>query len=362
MGRKPTKPGAIPNLRKRVRGNKTWYYYDHGGRPRREEALGCDYGLAIKRWAELENASEIPAPAIVTFRHVADAYRKAVIPTKAERTQADNAKELTRLLAFFDDPPGPFEAIEPQHVKLYLKWRKDAPVRAKREKALLSHIWNWACGEGYTALRNPCAGIKGKKTKGRDAYIEDFQFKAIWTHASVVLQDAMDLSYLTGQRPADVLRMSEHDVRDGSVNVRQGKTQTKVRIEEVGELAKVLARIRTRKSGYQVWNTRLVVNEDGKPIGQNAISRHWVAACKLAKVVGLQYRDLRAKAATDTEESTGNIRSAQKQLGHASVTMTEHYVRNRRGAKVMPTGHKALESIPQSENAPHGNLLSGQAK
>ena len=39
----------------------------------------------------------------------------------------------------------------------------------------------------------------------------------------------------------------------------------------------------------------------------------------------------------DKEESTGNIRAAQKQLGHKNVAMTEHYVRNRRGAKVTPT-------------------------
>ena len=49
-----------------------------------------------------------------------------------------------------------------------------------------------------------------------------------------------------------------------------------------------------------------------------------------------QFRDLRAKAATDKTEST-DIRQAQKQLGHTTVTMTEHYVRGRRGEKVSPT-------------------------
>ncbi|MGF6595416.1 integrase [Paraburkholderia sp. GAS448] len=50
-----------------------------------------------------------------------------------------------------------------------------------------------------------------------------------------------------------------------------------------------------------------------------------------------QFRDLRAKAGTDKTDSTGDIRQAQKQLGHTSVAMTEHYVRNRRGEKVKPT-------------------------
>ncbi|WP_150698139.1 tyrosine-type recombinase/integrase [Pandoraea terrae] len=50
-----------------------------------------------------------------------------------------------------------------------------------------------------------------------------------------------------------------------------------------------------------------------------------------------QFRDLRAKAGTDKAEGSGDIRAAQKQLGHSSITMTERYVRNRRGAKVGPT-------------------------
>jgi integrase len=50
-----------------------------------------------------------------------------------------------------------------------------------------------------------------------------------------------------------------------------------------------------------------------------------------------QMRDLRAKAATDKEESTGNIRAARDQLGHTTVGMTEHYIRMRKGMKVTPT-------------------------
>ena len=50
-----------------------------------------------------------------------------------------------------------------------------------------------------------------------------------------------------------------------------------------------------------------------------------------------QFRDLRAKAGTDKTESTGDIRAAQRQLGHRSLNMTEHYVRERKGDNVEPT-------------------------
>ncbi|KRG47391.1 integrase [Stenotrophomonas panacihumi] len=340
MGRKPTKPGAIPHLRARVRRGKTWYYYDHGGTPRREEPLGCDYGLAIQRWAVLEGTASAPAAARVMFDWVCDRYMADVASRKASRTFADNQREVAKLREFFCDPPAPLEAIQPVSVRQYMTWRTKGGtghVRANREKALLSHIWNFARDRGYTALPNPCAGIKGFKETGRDVYIDDSQYEAVWEQADICLRDAMDLAYLTGQRPADVLGLSEMDVRDGAVHVAQGKTGKRLRVEVVGELAQLLERVRARKRGYKVHSTRLVVNEGGRPIGVNAMSRRWVKACAAAKVEGIQFRDLRAKAGTDKADAAGDIRQAQRQLGHGSVVMTEHYVRNRRGDKVTPT-------------------------
>jgi integrase len=49
-----------------------------------------------------------------------------------------------------------------------------------------------------------------------------------------------------------------------------------------------------------------------------------------------QFRDLRAKAATDKEESAG-LDAAQAQLGHSTSAMTSKYVRHRLGKLVKPT-------------------------
>lgn len=341
MGRRPCKPNAIPRLRVRVKpSGRTFYYYDHGGRPRHEEPLGCDHGLALRRWAEIERASPETHVDIVTFRYVAERYRAIVIPTKAPRTQADNAKELKQLLKYFDDPPCPLEAIEPRHVKQFLTWRSQAAkIRANREKALLSHIWNWAREQGYTALTNPCAGVKGNRETGRDVYIEDEMFQAVWRVADSSLRDAMDLAYLSGQRVADTLKMDERDLRDGFLHVKQGKTGVRRRIEIVGELAELIERVAARKLKYSVHATRLIVDEHGQPLNYDRLRRSFRNACNSLNIDpnAFQLRDLRAKAGTDKADSASDIREAQKQLGHTSVTMTEKYTRNRRGAKVSPT-------------------------
>lgn len=338
MGRRPKSADAVPRLRKRrQKSGRVFYYYDHGlvDGARKEEPLGSDYALAIKRWAEIEHESRDCVAKATTFRHVADAYRAEVIPTKSRGTQRQNLVELAKLIEFFDDPPGPLEAIQPQHVRQYLRWRRDAPTSANRERALLSHLWNWARAMGYTALANPCTGVQGHRERGRDIYVEDDAYRAVYEAACVPLCDAMDLAYLTGQRPSDVLKMDERDVRDGNLHLRQTKTGAALRIAIEGELVLVLARIATRKAQLVVRSTRLIVDERGQPLAPTALRSRFDRARK-ATGQTWQFRDLRAKAASDKADSA-DIRQAQRQLGHASVTMTEHYVRQRRGDRVTPT-------------------------
>jgi integrase len=99
-----------------------------------------------------------------------------------------------------------------------------APVRANREIALLSHVWNMAREWGYTAKENPVKGVRKNKEKPRDFYADDAVWSAVYAAACVELQDAMDLNYLTGQRPADVLKMRLADIKDGAIEVQQNKT------------------------------------------------------------------------------------------------------------------------------------------
>ena len=63
MGRKPykTEP-ASGHARRRQKSGRTYYYYDAGGRPRREIPLGPDLVEAVKRWADLERERAPPPP------------------------------------------------------------------------------------------------------------------------------------------------------------------------------------------------------------------------------------------------------------------------------------------------------------
>lgn len=355
MGRKPTRNVHLPpGLRARHRGEVTYYYYDHGGKPRREEPLGTDYRKAVTRWAEIEQV-DTPKEGAKTFNDAVTSYLRIVLKDKAPRTQADNLAELENLREYFENDT-PLDEIEPVHISAYLDWRHQKSVatyvakkqkvppnaghvRANRELALFSHIFNHARAQGLTKAANPCAGIKKNKESGRNVYIEDDFYARVYANADQPTKDAMDLAYLAGQRPQDTLNYDERDIRDGCLLIDQGKTKKKLRMEVTGELKAVIDRIRARKAGYKVVTTALVVNEKGERMTLRALQLRFMNAREKAgiKQDDFQFRDLRAKAATDKTDSTGDIRQAQKQLGHESVSMTEHYVRKRRGEKVGPT-------------------------
>lgn len=343
MGRRPTRNRLPPGMRARHRGSKTYYFFDIGGKPRKEISLGADFVDAMRRWAKMQ---EITPSNVATFRDAAERYFIDIVPTKALRTQDDNAKELPMLYQVFDNPPARLSEIEPVHVSKYIRWRmaraaewyadKEKPVppnaghvRANRDVALLSSIFNHARSVGLTSAPNPCSGVRKNRESGRDIYIEDDLYKAVWDLSDEPLRDAMDLAYLTGQRPADTLGFTEHDIRDGYLHVQQGKTKSKIRIEISGELESVIDRIRRRKASYTVSSISLVVNEHGQALLSDALRSRFDRARELAGVdkSQFQFRDLRAKAGTDKAESAGDIRQAQKQLGHRSTAMTEHYQR-----------------------------------
>jgi len=292
---------------------------------------------------------------MATFKEAATIYTQDIIPTKAPRTQSDNLKELAFLLEFFDEG-ALLDEIEPVHIKQYLRWRhqkavawfesKKLPVpanaghvRANREVALFSHIFNNAREIGLTKAANPCLGVKKNTEDGRDVYVEDDLFAKVYEKADQPTRDAMDLAYLAGQRPQDTLNYDERNIKDGYLMIGQEKTKKKLRMEVTGELKAVIDRIRTRKAAYKVVSTALVVNESGQRMTLGALQKRFSAARAAAGVPieQFQFRDLRAKAGTDKTDTSGDIRQAQRQLGHESLAMTEHYVRKRRGDKVGPT-------------------------
>lgn len=311
-----------PHMHRKVRGGVARYYYG-----RQSVALGSDFTAALRRYAELHTAT----PAIATFANAAAAYSRDELPKKAPATQAGYSAQLATLVASIGHMP--LEEITPKDVaevmKALGKKRVDArgrahggPIIATRTKALLSAVLTFARREGLMNGPNPCAGIRGVKSR-RDRSVTDAELQDALTRAGPELAGFLELVYRTGQRPGDVVKMRRSDVQDGALWVRQAKTQAKVRIDIVGPLAALLARLQAGP----VASVYLVHDHRGQPFTLAALRKRFKR-----KGLDWQIRDLRAKAATDSPDA----RAAQTLLGHAAASTTDGYIRQRAGQRARP--------------------------
>lgn len=340
MGRTPNSrnlpPGMRARIRQRKRGNPVvYYFYDTGGKPRREIPLGTDYVLAVKQWAELA-AAKPPEKNKAYFSDLADRYLREVIPTKAANSQAANRSSLRRLSSFFGNPDAPLDKIEPLHIRQYLDWRKETPACANQEVNLFSAMWNQAREWGYTDRANPCAGVKRYPRRRREQYVEDHLYEAVYQAANQQIRDLMDLAYITGQRPVDVVNIHTSAISDGILQMTQQKTKHKISFEIVGLLAEIIERNRPEGSGY------LFKNKIGRKLSRARLAE-WFAALKqqliktrpelAEELEQFQFRDLRAKSGTDSYLQSGNIETARQQLGHTDSRMTRVYIRKHKAIK-----------------------------
>jgi len=350
-----------------LKNGKVWvgYYYD--GRDaqgkRKEIPLGTDLPAAKAKWAELERK---PAPAGAQSKMDAAwaKYLKDIMPKKAAKTRVEQLRQIDRLKKAFRSSVTQFEGITPAHIAQYRDSRMSkprklangdvvfsapAPVAANRELALFSHFWNKAREWGYTNAPNPVQGVSKNTESPRDFYADDEVWHAVRDLAVDELQLAMDLAYLTGQRPSDMLKFGPRSIVDDALEMQQGKTGKRLRIlltdaatGQRTQLGQLIDRLLQRK----VVSTRFVVNEHHKPIRIGALRDRFndarAAAAMQARAHGdadlakrieaFQFRDARAKAASEIEE----VGQASKLLAHSSEALTKRVYR-RRGERVNPT-------------------------
>ena len=308
---------------RRQRSGRVYYYYDTGEKPRREIPLGDDYVLAVQEWAKL-NLSAAPVQITVGWA-IAKYIASDDYTNLGAGTQADYRFALDKLREMFGDAP--LDQVKSSHVVLYMERRaKESKHRAQRERAILSMIFRWSMARDYCAM-NPVAPVKGKRLPGRkNVMISDDMLEAVYEQAPADLRDAIDLAYFIGQRPGDILKLSETDIKDGVLEFRQNKTDAPMRFTVAGELAELIKRINVRKSKFSVRSLALLVNERGQKLTKAMLRSRFEAARLAAGIAGkdFQFRDMRRKSGTDLRDQAG-LDAAQDLLGHTNQAMTEHY-------------------------------------
>lgn len=216
---------------------------------------------------------------------------------------------------------------------------EDVPVRANREKALLSHVYTKAMEKGMVDF-NPCRGVKRNSEKARERMIEDSEYNEVFNRAEPSIKLMMTLIYRTCRRPEDLLKAGianikriEHEGKEVRVlRISQGKTGKTVDILLAGALEKL---VDNHIKADTVWPT-FVHTRAGKKYTYSGISAMFRRYVRKAELADFGLYDIKGKGATDMFRSGVPIERIQHLLGHESVTTTEIYIKARLPDVAMP--------------------------
>jgi integrase len=253
----------------------------------------------------------------VTVSQVLDRYEATCLHLLAPRTQRDYTRHLGHLRARF----GPLIAadLKPRDFGPFLQERsgKKGQVQRVRQLAVLSAAFTQAVSFWYLLDHNVLRDVKRPKRPPRDRLIEDWEFEAIRSQAPLRVQLMMDLALRLGQRQGDLLDLKWSGIKDGFVNLQQGKTGKRLAIEITSELKRIFGKcwmlpnrgeyVITRRCGGRY------TSEGFRALWQRTMN----AYCRRG---GLRatFHDIRALCATKCKTPE----EAMKLLGHTNISMT----------------------------------------
>lgn len=351
MPRKRTRP-ENRGLPARWRHRHGAFFYDvpthlrHLWDGKREYRLGTSLPEAYRVWAtrlELHND-------VRNVGQLLERYALEVVPMKAPRTQAGNARAITRLKAVFGEMR--IRDFKPIHAYQYRDKRgKNAPTTANRELEVLSHAFTKAIEWGY---REDHPMIEGKfrklSTPPRTRYVEDSEIvealsliprrKRGSLHA---VRAYIKIKLLTGLRRGDLLRLKMSDLKDDGIHVEPHKTAKTTGKRLIIEWTDALRHaVEDAKAARPVdIGPLLFCTKDGDCyVKENGTVNAWesmwgrfmdrvLAETKVSE--RFTEHDLRAKCASDAE----SLAHAQQLLAHADSATTNRIYR-RKPERVKP--------------------------
>ena len=145
------------------------------------------------------------------------------------------------------------------------------------------------------------------------------------------------MAYLTGQRASDLLSMEWSEVRRDGILFQPGKTLSSTAVSIIvgwtPRLEKLVERLKRFKQNKE--QKGFVFSKiSGERYTYSGAQTAWKRGLKRAGLADTQFRDLRAKALTDTDATSG-ILQAQRLAGHTTQSQTADYVRHKKAIKAV---------------------------
>jgi len=292
-------------------------------------SLGNDYEEAVKKWREIHEHKPRVAG---TLLEAMCQWEGGALPLYTNpETRKNYARQLQNLKPVFG--PATWDQVGMPELVTYLE-KRTAKTQANREMAVLSIVWNYARKKGYTKLPWPAAGMEKSKWKNkevpREVEVTDALFVAVYSAASTLLRDAMDLASSTGLRLTDcrTVQIPPGDV----LRVRASKTGKNAEFS-LSE-SPVLARLVSERRKISAPHLKLLTTSKSTPVSARMLRDEWDRARakaanahpELANDLRKMFlRDMRKRAA----DLAGSLQEASDLLQHSSTALTARSYRTR---------------------------------
>lgn len=301
--------------------------------------LGHDLREAKKRLIEFE--TDQPAPGTLADHLddlIKDREKKVASGRLASSTLDTNLGEVVELKKAFGKMSP--EDVKPSHVWAYLhKFRGiESPVRANREVALLSTLFNRLMGAGIVD-RNPCVGIERNQETPRDRLVSDLQLRLFFRWASRRSDAgkraalAAMIAYLTGKAQGQILKLSRQQLSKEGILFGKRKRGAATMVQWSRRLkAYINAAI---AMPCDIEPMFVIHNKTGTPYSSDGFKSIWQRLMNEWVEMGNErftYHDLRAKTVTDLSEQG---RKASELTGHRTESIVKS-VYDRRRVRTAP--------------------------
>lgn len=256
-------------------------------------------------------------PAAVTVNDILDRFEADYLPHElSERTQKDYARHVRDLRKWFGHRIA--DEMKARDFAEFMNVRKGR-IQRNKQLAVLSCAFSQAVGVWYVMDRNPCRDVKRHRSRPRDRYIAETEFRAFQAMVPKRMKVAMELSLLTGQRQGDVLSMrwDQVDREAGCIQVQQGKTGKRLEIAISPALSAVLDQCADMAPAGEY----VIRRRDGRRYTSDGFRAIWQRHQRRWAKLGNQrfsYHDIRAKSASECK----TVEEAMLLLGHANISIT----------------------------------------
>jgi integrase len=251
---------------------------------------------------------------------IVDYYEALEFKQLAGPTQTTKRGELERFRADHGDKR--VVDLKPSHIASMMGKKNSAAaannmLRALRTLMAFAQSRNWRADNPAAETKRLPQKNKGGHRAWTDA--ERAQFEAHWA-VGTRERLAYDLLLYTSQRSNDVRQMTVGQIADGTITVRQTKTDAGMRIPVHPALQASLA---ARTSDHLV----ILSTQYGRPFSPKGFGNWFAEAARAAGLVGCRTHGLRTTMATMLADASCTDSEIGAVTGHKDPKMIRHYVR-----------------------------------